>query len=205
MKTNKGFTLIEVAVVLAIIAILAAILTPIVTSYIDQSRDTRAGADVKKIAEAVLLYKRDTSKWPAFDTLAAANASTTASRNCLTSGPSAALPTGTNEASWATECGSSIGMLSGYLNVNSLGVTSGNAAGGAVSFRGPYLDGAVGTDPWANNYVVTSKYLVDSGVNNSFWAYAASAGPNGGLDTAHGVAHAGQLTAASDDVIAAIK
>lgn len=205
MKTNKGFTLIEVAVVLAIIAILAAILTPIVTSYIDQSRDTRAGADVKKIAEGVLLFKRDTGKWPAYDTLAAANTSTTPSRNCLTSGASAALPTGTNVASWATECGASIGLLSGYLNVNSLGITSSSATGGAVSFRGPYLDGTVGTDPWANNYVVTSKYLVDAGVNNASWAYAISAGPNGGLDTAHGVSHASQLTAASDDLVAAIK
>ena len=41
MKTNRGFTLIELAVVLA------AILTPLVTSYIDQARDTRAQNDVR--------------------------------------------------------------------------------------------------------------------------------------------------------------
>ena len=36
----KGFTLIELAVVLAVIAVLAAILTPLVTAYIDQARTT---------------------------------------------------------------------------------------------------------------------------------------------------------------------
>ena len=52
MKPNKGFTLIELAVVLAIIAVLAAILTPLVTSYIDQARTTRAAADVRATAQA---------------------------------------------------------------------------------------------------------------------------------------------------------
>ena len=40
----KGMTLIELAVVMAVIAVLAAILTPLVTSYIDQARNTRAAA-----------------------------------------------------------------------------------------------------------------------------------------------------------------
>src|SRR5205085_2716033 len=38
MKDSRGFTLIEMVVVLAVIAILAAILTPIVTSYIERAR-----------------------------------------------------------------------------------------------------------------------------------------------------------------------
>ena len=40
---SKGFTLIELAVVLAIIAVLAAVLTPMVTGYLDQARVARAG------------------------------------------------------------------------------------------------------------------------------------------------------------------
>src|SRR2546428_14094274 len=62
----KGFTLIELAVVLAIIAVLAAVLTPMVTGYLDQARVTRAQADVRTIADAVKLYRRDTGQWPIF-------------------------------------------------------------------------------------------------------------------------------------------
>ena len=67
MTKDKGFTLIELAVVLAIIAILAAILTPLVTNYIDQARVTRAQADVRTIADAVKLYQRDTGRYPIYD------------------------------------------------------------------------------------------------------------------------------------------
>src|SRR5881227_3007103 len=64
---SKGFTLIELAVVLAIIAILAAVLTPMVTNYIDQSRVARAQADLRTIADAVKLYQRDTGRYPVYD------------------------------------------------------------------------------------------------------------------------------------------
>ena len=63
---SKGFTLIELAVVLAIIAILAAILTPMVTGYLDQARVARAQADARTIADAVKLYQRDTGRWPVY-------------------------------------------------------------------------------------------------------------------------------------------
>src|SRR5438132_12101024 len=63
---SKGFTLIELAVVLAIIAVLAAILTPMVTNYLDQARIARAQADLRTIADAVKLYQRDTGQWPVF-------------------------------------------------------------------------------------------------------------------------------------------
>ena len=63
---SKGFTLIELAVVLAIIAILAAILTPMVTGYLDPARVARAQADARTIAGAVKLYQRDTGRWPVY-------------------------------------------------------------------------------------------------------------------------------------------
>src|SRR6266700_3167396 len=71
MKNNKGFTLIELAVVLAIIAVLAAVLTPVVTGYLDQARLSRAQADVRTIADAIKLYHTDTGVYPFFDSVAA--------------------------------------------------------------------------------------------------------------------------------------
>src|SRR5690242_15861806 len=64
---SKGFTLIELAVVLAIIAVLAAVLTPMVAGYVDQARIARAQADVRTIADAVKLYQRDTGRWPVYN------------------------------------------------------------------------------------------------------------------------------------------
>src|SRR6266540_4367667 len=69
MRT-KGFTLIELAVVLAIIAVLAAVLTPLVTGYLDQARIARAQADVRTIADSLKLHQRDSGRYPIYATLA---------------------------------------------------------------------------------------------------------------------------------------
>jgi type II secretion system protein G len=176
MKANKGFTLLEVAVVLAIIAILAAILTPVVTSYVDQARVTRANNDVKKIAQSVLLYKRDTGIYPGYDLLGSARISTSDDlKTCLVTGPS----TSTTLTGWS--CGTNVGFVEAYLNVNSVGLAStsvGNSTGGMVGFRGPYLDGLSGLDPWGNPYVVNSGNFVGSNK-----VFAISAGPNGTFDS----------------------
>src|SRR2546426_10846808 len=68
MMKSKGFTLIELAVVLAIIAVLAAVLTPMVAGYLDQARIARAQADTRTIADAIKLYQRDTGRWPVYGT-----------------------------------------------------------------------------------------------------------------------------------------
>ena len=61
MSLNKrGFTLIEMVVVLAIIAILAALLTPVINGYVDRARLNSAHGDVKNIAAAFVQYNTET-------------------------------------------------------------------------------------------------------------------------------------------------
>ena len=104
MKSNKGFTLIEMAVVLAIIAILAAIMTPIVTTYIDQARSATASNNVQAISQAMLLHYRDTGRYAIWLTVGAANTNTTPGFELLVSGNTATLfsaPAGSSHNSWS--------------------------------------------------------------------------------------------------------
>jgi prepilin-type N-terminal cleavage/methylation domain-containing protein len=64
MIGNRGFTLIEVIVVAAIIAILAGILVPMIFNQIDEAKLTRAEGDCKTISTAILMFRKETGKWP---------------------------------------------------------------------------------------------------------------------------------------------
>ena len=63
-RNEKGFTLIEVVVVVAVIAILAAVLTPYITKYIDDSKVAKARNEVQVIAAAVTNAYKDLGRWP---------------------------------------------------------------------------------------------------------------------------------------------
>lgn len=53
LKEKKGFTLIELIVVIAILGILAAILLPQFTGFQDRARSTQALTDAKQVATAM--------------------------------------------------------------------------------------------------------------------------------------------------------
>jgi prepilin-type N-terminal cleavage/methylation domain-containing protein len=172
----QGFTLIELAVVLAIIAVLAAVLTPVVTGYLDQARVTRALGDAKTIANAVNAYRRDTGFYPLYGTLANARSGTT-NASALT-GPGNAPAVGVNATGWTgTMLASTVGLVS-QLNTLLSGMVQNDPNPGKVSYRGPYI-GALDTDPWGNQYIVTGNNL--AGTTNR--AFVLSAGPNGTIET----------------------
>jgi len=56
---NKGFTMIELIVVIAIIAVLSGIVVGSVNQYQAKARDARRKGDMQQIIKALLLYQAD--------------------------------------------------------------------------------------------------------------------------------------------------
>ena len=58
-KNNKGFSLVELIVVIAIMVVLVAVLAPVFTKYVEQSRRATDVQNANSIAEAVLADAAD--------------------------------------------------------------------------------------------------------------------------------------------------
>jgi len=61
---QRGFTLIEIMVVVVILAVLGALVVPKILENVDKARVTRAASDIRAIETALDLYRLDNFKYP---------------------------------------------------------------------------------------------------------------------------------------------
>ncbi len=64
LKNNKGMTLIEILIVLAIIGSVAALLLPNITGGLDKSKVREAKIQLTQVANALSMYYTDCGKFP---------------------------------------------------------------------------------------------------------------------------------------------
>ncbi len=156
---RKGFTLIEVIVVAGIIAILAGILVPLIFKEIDESKITRASADIKSISTAMIVMKKDTGQWPDMDSGCGSNVTLLYGQGILPA-DMAMMWFDTDETS----------AYDDHLSNNN------NAC--YKNWKGPYI-AVVSQDPWGNAYLTNANGFRIAGRP----AWIISAGPNGRINT----------------------
>lgn len=154
---SKGFTLVEVVVTLAIVAILSAIMIPLISSNIKSARFAKAGADVDAIKDAIVKFRFDTAKWPVYN-----NASV---YHDLLYGE------GTRTSTWEAAT-TKLSLHSSLVTMPTL-YNPGPSRDGTPVWNGPYM-GQVKADPWGNAYLVNSIAFT-LGANNRVWVLSAGA------------------------------
>jgi general secretion pathway protein G len=69
-STSRGFTVLELLIVVAVIGVVTAIALPNVVSAIQRARQSRTMADMKAIGRAIVLYEQDYVDYPIETSLA---------------------------------------------------------------------------------------------------------------------------------------
>mgnify|MGYP000146566051 FL=1 len=63
-KKHRGFTLIEMMVVVVVIALLGAMIGPTLFSKVQQAEETRVAQDIRVIESALKFYRLDNYRYP---------------------------------------------------------------------------------------------------------------------------------------------
>ena len=194
-RSDAGFTMLELIVVVAAIAILAAILTPMVLKLIDDSRVSRAQSEAQSIATALSALYKDTAMWPYTNANGPAGNSVSrliGSDNVATGAASGA---GSGAANWGQY--GTAKRMGDFLywnnpddnsNANGNGRNQNNQdypTSGSGAWKGPYVDNYELNDPWGNAYVANVRYLPGGAYGGSVRhkVIVLSAGPDGRWST----------------------
>ncbi len=178
---TQGFTLIEAAVAIAVVAILSGIIVPLVVKNLNDARVARARNDIQVIAAAVASQLKDTGGRPS--AAGGPGASSGVAQAIWASGPAGATfyPTGVTPTTAANLFSNLFGTAaSPNAGMTLFGLPAVNANTNAAqefAYKGPYLgtDVAVKLDPWGSRYFILGYNAASQGVNGPIWICCAGA------------------------------
>ena len=131
-KGLLGFTLIEMVIVVAIVALLPGILVPVAFNQVDDAEKARAMADVRQISAALMLFRQDTGVWPVRNKLIYSDGNKAKQENLFEASGTQHMRQALRENSPATN-----------------------------GWKGPYMT-SFAPDPWGNRYIVETQGFVDA-------------------------------------------
>jgi prepilin-type N-terminal cleavage/methylation domain-containing protein len=176
MRKQEGFTLIEAAVAIAVVALLSGIIAPLVMKNLSDAQNARAKNDIQVIAAAITSQMKDTGTVP---TLAGGpNAATGAGQAIWQSGGTAPVGSGASGAAAPPNSFANLFTGSATNPIQTLALSNamfGTTAGNEFSFKGPYMtnDVALKTDPWGSAYLIYGYNATSRTSNGPIWVVSA--------------------------------
>ncbi|MDP1833251.1 MAG: prepilin-type N-terminal cleavage/methylation domain-containing protein [Geothrix sp.] len=191
-SSHRGFTLIEAAVAIAVVAILSGIIIPLVVKNLRDSQISRAKNDVQVIAATLASQIKDTGRRPQ---AAGWNGSTGAGTVSWGSGPAtgvvpAGLPAPPAANTFTNLFTADARVAAQLTAANALFGFAGVTPQQEFQYQGPYIgtDVAGKLDPWGNRYIVLGYSQTSGAINGPVWV--VSAGPNGQINAANALFNA---------------
>jgi len=204
LVARKGFTLIEIIVVVAVIALLAAILAPQIAKYVADAKISKARADVNTIAAAIGDFYKDTGRWPTANNDGGTNGTSKNNPGVFILGSLGGTNARGHSAAtnqWTTWFGNpDPNFTQGDTFRNQFvlnepggrnharypikeGAPRGLSLNDVLGWNGPYIK-TVPSDPWGHRYycnVIALYYGTGAYIYDQCWII--SAGPNGIIET----------------------
>lgn len=186
---QQGFTLIEAAVAIAVVAILSGIIVPLVVKNLQDSQNARAKNDIQVIGAAIASQIKDTGSRPT----AAGAAATGAGDNGWASGGT--TPTGYTLTTAANTFANLFCVAKTVATQQQLffGAATTVTSASEFAYKGPYLgnDVAAKSDPWGSSYLILG-YNANGQTNNTpIWVVCA--GPDKTVTAANAAATSAAL------------
>lgn len=211
VRAQRGVSLVEATIVLAVFSLMTAVLSPVVNDYVSDAKETRARNDTSALASAMsrmLVDVGETMFLRDGNGAAATNPPSRATSNRVNllvgTGNIPNIAASVDRAGGNTDWDDALDSTTVWsfyaqLNANTPGYRSGaemsvtdefdpdGGSGGNSEFfwRGAYLTPIVGPDPWGNRYMSNVEFLgrPNATTPSENDVFVLSAGPNGRVDT----------------------